>query len=567
MSWITDATSLGDLFKRNCAKYGEKIAYLVPGKGEHRPVTYAEALDEVFRYARALDALGLGKGDTVALVCETCFEWAITDWAAQTLGVLLVPIYPTLPADQAQYIAQDCGAKLVVAQDDKQAAKFPDLRTVLLKSELLTHDSGMTKEDWDAKTAAVSETDIATVIYTSGTTGQPKGAMLTHKGFIALSDSIHDTYAIGESDSFLSFLPLSHVFERYAGHVLPVAVGATVAYAGSLASLSNDLLKVRPTIMCAVPRFFENLRMRILDGVEKQPPLRRSIFRWGLSQGIKKAQGKAAPFYWLTDKLVGAKVRERTGGRIRFFVSGGAALAPQVSEFYIAMGLTILQGYGLTENTAATCLNLPEDNRPWTVGPAISCVELKLGPDGEILTRGPSNMVGYLGLPDATREAIDEDGWFHTGDIGEFEGRNLKITDRKKDILVLANGKNIAPQKIEAKLKESDYINEVVLFGDGLDHCVALVVPEFDRVKAWLQTQSVKEDDPTRIANLDQVKALIKSEVDKANKELADFEKVKKHALIGQAFSVETGELTPSLKVKRKFVREKFQDHVSALTK
>lgn len=319
--------------------------------------------------------------------------------------------------------------------------------------------------------------------------------------------------------------------------------------------------------MCAVPRFFENLRMRILDGVEKQPPLRRSIFRWGLSQGIKKAQGKAAPFYWLTDKLVGAKVRERTGGRIRFFVSGGAALAPQVSEFYIAMGLTILQGYGLTENTAATCLNLPEDNRPWTVGPAISCVELKLGPDGEILTRGPSNMVGYLGLPDATREAIDEDGWFHTGDIGEFEGRNLKITDRKKDILVLANGKNIAPQKIEAKLKESDYINEVVLFGDGLDHCVALVVPEFDRVKAWLQTQSVKEDDPTRIANLDQVKALIKSEVDKANKELADFEKVKKHALIGQAFSVETGELTPSLKVKRKFVREKFQDHVSALTK
>lgn len=567
MSWISDAKSLGDLFKRNCGRYQSKTAYLVPGKGGHRAVTYAEALEETYRYARALDDFGLSKGDSVALVCETCFEWALTDWAAQTLGLVLVPIYPTLPADQAQYIARDCGAKLIVAQDEKQAAKFPDQQTVLLKNGLLEHDSGMTREQWDARTALVADGDIATIIYTSGTTGQPKGAMLTHKGFIALSDSIHTTYAIGEEDSFLSFLPLSHVFERYAGHVLPISVGATVAYAGSLASLANDLQHVKPTIMCAVPRFFENLRMRIIDGVEKQPPIKRAIFKWGLSQGVRRAQGKPAPFYWLTDKLVGAKVRERTGGRIRFFVSGGAALAPQVSEFYIAMGLTILQGYGLTENTAATSLNLPEDNKPWTVGPPISCVEIKLGPDGEILTRGPSNMVGYLGLPDATREAIDEEGWFHTGDIGEFEGKNLKITDRKKDILVLANGKNIAPQKIEAKLKESEYVNEVVLFGDGMEHCVALVVPEFDRLKAWLASQSIKEDDPARIASLEQVKALIKGEIDKANKELADFERVKKHALIGSAFSVESGELTPSLKVKRKFVREKYQDHVAALTK
>lgn len=562
---IKEAESLGDLFKRNCAQYATKVAYWKPAKGGHQSLTYAEALEEVYLYARALDTFGLRKGETVALVCETCIEWAFTDWAAQTLGLVLVPIYPTLPADQAQYIANDCGATLVVVQDDKQAAKFPNHRTVLLKSELLTLDSGLTREEWDERTRAVKRTEIATIIYTSGTTGQPKGAMLTHAGFIDLSDGIKDSHGIGEGDTFLSFLPMSHVFERYAGHILPIAVGATIAYAGSLASLSSDLQAIKPTIMCAVPRFFENLRVRIIDGVEKQSPMKQKMFRWALDQGTKRARGKTAPFYWLTDMLVGSKIRERTGGKIRFFVSGGAALAPQVSEFYIAFGLTVLQGYGLTENTAATCLNLPQDNRPWTVGPPLPGVEVKLAPDGEILTRGTANFLGYLHLPEATAEAIDAEGWFHTGDIGEFEGTCLKITDRKKDILVLANGKNVAPQKIEAKLKESEQINEAVVFGDGMDHCVALIVPEFERLKAWLSGRDVTETDPAKMIELEAVKSLIKSEIDQANKTLADFEKVKKHGLIGSAFSVETGELTPSLKVKRKFVKEKFAAQLDAL--
>ena len=564
-SWISEASSLGDLFHRNCGKYADKVVYRKPTKGGYVDLTYSQAHDEAFKYAKALLGLGLLKGDTVALVSESCMEWALTDWAAQTLGLILVPIYPTLPADQAMYIAQDCGAKLIIAQDDKQAAKFSGLSVVLLKDGLLNHTSDISLEEWKMVSKGIDRKDVATVIYTSGTTGQPKGAMLTHAGFLDLSATITEVFRIGSTDTFLSFLPMAHVFERYAGHILPVAVGATVAYAGSLASLANDMLQVKPTVMCAVPRFFENLRVRITDNMLKQSPFKQKLFHWALDQGTKKARGQFAPFFVLADALVGKKIRERTGGHMRFFVSGGAALAPQVSEFYIAFGLTILQGYGLTENTAASCLNRPEDNRPWTVGPPIPGVEVKLASDGEILTRGTANMVGYLHLPDATAEAIDSEGWFHTGDIGVFEGENLKITDRKKDILVLANGKNVAPQKIEAKLKESDFINEAVVFGDGMEHCVALVVPEFDRVKSWLAAQGHPESDPHAIVQSEQAKGLIKGEIDKANKELADFERVKKHGFIDTPFSVETGELTPSLKVRRKFVREKYAEQVEAL--
>lgn len=567
MSFIAEATSLGDMFHKNCKRFEAKLAYIRSAKGQPETLTYGEAHREVHRYAKALDAFGIGRGERVALVCETCLEWALTDWACQTLGIVLVPIYPTLPPDQAQYIAKDCQAKLVIAQDETQAAKFPGFEVVLLKAKdgLLSHDSGLSEEDWLARTSQVARGDLSTIIYTSGTTGQPKGAMLTHSGFIDLSDAVHDTYGIGEQDTFLSFLPLAHVFERYAGHSLPIAVGATVVYAGSIASIASDLVEFHPTIMCAVPRFFENMRQRVLDGVEKQPALRQKLFHRAMSQGLKHYNRSFAPLYFLTDKLVGSKVRERTGGRIRFFVSGGAALAPKVSDFFNAFGLTILQGYGLTETTAATCLNLPEDNRPWTVGPPIPSVEVKIAPDGEILIRGSSVMLGYYNLPEATAEAIDSEGWFHSGDIGEFEGTKLKITDRKKDILVLGNGKNIAPQKIEARLKESEFVNEAVLFGDGMEHCIALIVPEFDRVKSWLASNGQQVVEPEQIVQLEQVKALIKAEIDKTNKSLADFERVKKHALVGTIFSVEGGELTPSMKVKRKFVREKYSTLVDGM--
>lgn len=573
---IKDSTSLGDMFRRTVKAYGTKVALMIPGgKGEYSELTYNQMFEQVFLYARALDGLGLKRGDRISLMAESCSEWALTDWAAQTLGIITIPIYPTLPPDQAQYIAKDSQSRLAVTLDKRLSDKLSDLSefpTYCLRpgpgepSLLAQADkSKLSKEEWNRRIDAIALDDFATFIYTSGTTGNPKGAMLTHRNFVSLCVAILDTLPIDNRDTFLSFLPLSHVFERFAGHVLPVGVGATIGYAGSLASLASDMQKVRPTVMLCVPRFLESTRAKVIEGVEKMPPLRQKLFHWTLSQGAKRARGEFAPFAGILDKLVGAKIRDKMGGRINLLVSGGAALAPHVSEFYLAFRFNILQGYGLTETTAATCVNPPADNRPWTVGPAIRGVELEIAGDGEILIRGDSVMKGYYNLPEETAKAIDSEGWFHTGDIGEIENGYLKITDRKKDLLVLGNGKNVAPQPIENKLKESEYINEAVLLGDGQEYCSALIVPEFDRIKAFLKEQGINETDPEKMIAHDSVKALIKGEVDKANKTLADFERAKRHAMIPKPFTVDDGELTPSLKVRKKVVKEIYADIIKSM--
>ncbi|MBS1713606.1 MAG: long-chain fatty acid--CoA ligase [Armatimonadetes bacterium] len=562
-----DPSSLGDLFKLQCGRLAERPLFLVPDRRGVQTLTYREAFDEVYRYARAIHRFGLKPGERAVIASETCLEWALVDWACQTLGIVLVPVYPTLPPDQAQYIASDCGAKLVFAQDVRQSEKFEGVTTVTMGRELLSTEAELGVDEWNALTASVKPDDTATVIYTSGTTGQPKGAVLTHRGFLDLCAAIKGPYGIGEGDLFLSFLPLSHVFERFAGHVLPVGVGAAVAHAGSVVTLAADMLQVRPTIMCAVPRFFENLRHRVIENAHKEEGLKRKVFDLAMDQAAKKARNRPCPWFWLTDALVGKKIRERTGGRLRFFVSGGAALPAPVADFFVGFGLPILQGYGLTETTAATCLNLPSDNRPWTVGPPIPGVEVKLADDGEILIRGTAVMTGYWGLEEATREAIDPEGWFHSGDIGEFEDGKLKITDRKKDILVLANGKNIAPQKLEALLAELPLVGEAVLFGDGMDHVSAMLVPDFDKVAHWAKENGHPEMDPEASVAFEPLKEHFKSEVQKLNKTLADFEKVKRHVLVPAVFSVESGELTPSLKVKRRFVKEKYKSYVEDLLK
>jgi len=328
------------------------------------------------------------------------------------------------------------------------------------------------------------------------------------------------------------------------------------------------MVTTQPTIILCVPRFLEATRDKIVDAANKYPTLRKKLFFWALDQGVKRAKGQFAPFSGILDKLVGKRVRERMGGRIRFMVSGGAALPPHVAEFYMAFRLNILQGYGLTETTAASCVNHPDPkrNKYWTVGEPLPGVEAKIAQDGEILIRGPSVMLGYYNLPEQTAEAIDPEGWFHTGDIGEYEGKNIKITDRKKDLLILANGKNVAPQQIENKLKESEFIQEAVLFGDGSEYVFGLVIPNIERVRKKLGETS--EDLPKsdeELAKLDSVRSLIREEVTKVNKTLADFEKVKKHEVISATFSVESGELTPSLKVKRKVVRERFAEELSRM--
>ncbi len=564
--FIADSKSLGDLFLRTCGQFASNTAMVYPDGKSHQSLTYAQLINDVASQASALESLGLKKGDRVCIIGETCREWAIVDWACQCLGLISVPIYPTLPPDQTQYIVRNSGALVVVCSSAVQVEKVKFLEGVkAITWDKLWSPSPFAVSDLALRAAQVDKNDTATIIYTSGTTGSPKGVELTHGNFISLSACIQEGFPVDEKDRFFVFLPLAHVFARYAGHVLPVAIGASVVYAGSVATIATDLVKTHPTVVLCVPRFLESVKSRIMDGVEKSPPSRQRLFHWTLSQGVARYRKKFAPLAGLLDKIVGSKLREKVGGSVRFFVSGGAALPPAVNEFYNAFRLIVIQGYGLTETTAATCINRPWDNRAHTVGPPFAVVELKIASDGEILQRGASVMKGYYNLPEDTANAIDKDGWFHSGDIGELEDGHLKITDRKKDLLVLGNGKNIAPLHIEGLLKQSEYIAEAVLFGDGMEYCCALVLPDFDRVKTWLSSVGVTESNPQKIVLRDDVRELIKKEISNANANLADFEKVKKHCLLSVTFSVEGGELTPSLKVKRRVVKEKFSAEIESM--
>ena len=538
---------------------------LAPKKEGFEEITYRDLYARVQRFATIIRNLGLAKGDRLVILSENCVEWALTDWACQTLGIIVVPIYPTLPADQAQYIVQDCGAKVAVVGDASQAKKLADMAgvavRVLLGPDSLAEEAGKAEPmDLDATIDSVQLDDIATIIYTSGTTGLPKGAMLAHRGFLTLFSVIPIQLPVDENDRFLCFLPMSHVFERTDGQYLPISFGGSIAFSKSLMPLANDIVRAQPTVMLVVPRFLESTMDKILDGLKKQPPIRQKLFKFGLSQGKKRFHGQFAPWFWLTDRLVGQKIRNRLGGRLRFFAAGGAALPAHVAEFFGAFRLVILQGYGLTETYSGVCVNHPDRNRYDTVGEVFPGVELKIADDGEILFKGDARMVGYWNLPEETAQAIDSEGWFHTGDIGEYDGRYLKITDRKKDLLVLGNGKNVAPQPIENKLRSSPFIQEAVVLGDGMEYCVALVVPNTDAVKGKLGVA-----DLGKASENPDVKSLIKSEIDAINKTMANFEMVKKHAILDQAFTIESGELTPTLKVKRKVVKERYADRIQAM--
>ncbi len=560
-----EAKSLAHALTLTAGKFGDRPALMLPIKEGFQTVTYAEFLKKVQGYSQALQSLGVAKGDKVVIQSENCGEWMYFDYACSSLGAIVVAIYPTLPADQTQYIVTDCGAKIAFAGSKDHLAKMTPLDSVKVlpltgegSLDAMASESSVDNAEWNARLEQVHPEDIYTFIYTSGTTGHPKGAILDHRAFLTVTKHAVPYLDLSEQDLFFSFLPFSHVFERVVIHLV-VGTGIGFAINNNLARLAPDIPKVRPTAMTAVPRFLESFRERVLDNVAKQKPIRQKLFHLALAQGVAKAQGRPAPLYPVLDKLVGAKIRERLGGRFRFFVAGGAALPKHVAEFYLGLGINVLQGYGLTETSGGSCVNHPTRNRYETVGEPIG-VEMKIAEDGEILFRGPTVMRGYYNLPEETAQAIDADGWFHTGDIGEMDGKQLRITDRKKDLIVLGNGKNVAPQPLENKIKESKFINEAVVLGDGMDHCIALIVPNADAVRAELslpEHQSLQGNEDAR--------KLIKREIDAANKTFAHFEMIKKFAVIDAVFSIETGELTPTLKVKRKVIKERYAREIEEL--
>ena len=527
------------------------------------------------------------KGDRVALLSENRPEWAITDLATLAGGGVTVPMFSTLTSAQVEYIVRDSGAKILCVSSERQLQKIKDwdanvptsLQHIVIFDELQddsvrTFDQvcelGQQVENGDQAyqqaSDAVEPDDLASIIYTSGTTGDPKGAMLTHSNFMSNVGAATGVVTITPDDIFLSFLPLSHVFERMGGHYLPLSSGATIAYAESLFTIRQDMQDVRPTIMMSVPRLYEGMHERILRSVKEGSPTKQKIFHWSVGVGSKVSQAiqqkkKPSPILSLkasvANKLVFEKLKAVTGGRLRFFVSGGAPLSKAIAEFFHAAGILILEGYGLTETSPVICVNRPDQWKFGTVGPMVPGIEMKIAEDGEILSRGPHIMQGYFNKPSDTAEAIDPDGWFHTGDIGEVDEEGfLTITDRKKNILVLSNGKNVAPQPIENQLKQSPYISEIMLLGDQRSTVSALIVPSFDELKEFAAEQQLEAEDIPALLQTQEVQRLIRSEINQYSADFADFERVRRFTLVAEEFSEKSGEMTPTLKLKRSVVME-----------
>jgi long-chain acyl-CoA synthetase len=586
------------MLRQTVSRHPHKAVILYKEGGEYRPITYAEMEERVRRLALGLMELGIEPGTRVALLSENRPEWAIADLAILSIGAVNVPLYSTLPPPQVEYIVGNAGAQVLIVSNSKQLDKalevcerLSDLKWIIAMDPPDEPPEGVLslsdvdarggaaaggREEFQRRADAVRPGDLATIIYTSGTTGAPKGAMLTHDNFMSNAQSVAKLVHIEPYDLFLSFLPLSHVFERMAGQYLPLYVGATVAYAESVFTVQTNMVEVKPTVMASVPRLYESLHSRIEDGIAKQPEKRRKMAEWAIRIGkeynVRRFRGERVPLltsllYRIADRLVLAPLRERvTGGQLRFFISGGAPLPVATAEFVTALGLQILEGYGLTETSPVISVNLPHRTKLGMVGPPIAGVEVRIAADGEILSRGPHIMQGYYNMPEATAQAIDPEGWFHTGDIGVLDEENyLKITDRKKDILVLANGKNVAPQPIEAKLKASPYIANSVLFGDRQPQVVALIIPDFDHLKAWAREQKIEEREIEELVKRPEVKKLYRAEIDRLTADLADFEKIRRFTLLTRDFSQDQDELTPTLKVKRRVVAEHYAADIQAM--
>ena len=589
--------TLNELFFGSLDRFGTRPVVLRAKRGgAWRDIGYTEVTDTVRCLAAGLRELGVAAGSNVAILSENRPEWAFVDFACLTARCADVPIYPTLPAGQISYILRDSGAVAIFVSSKAQLEKIlsirqpdvtPALRHIIAMDDDATGPGVMPFADlvargraalakyprWREEALEASPDDLATLIYTSGTTGDPKGVMLTHGNLTSNVIGGLQYLDLRTEDSCLSFLPLSHVFERMAGHYCMWQSGAVITYAQSVDTVSADLVEVRPTVVLSVPRLYEKIYAKVVEGAAASP-LKKRIFEWCRAAGEAWAElvlaGQPVPFALgvkkaLADKLVFSKLVARTGGRLRYFVSGGAPLSAEIAKFFFAAGLPIFEGYGLTETSPVITVNSRTHVKLGAVGRPIPGVEVTIAADGEILTRGPHVMKGYYNKPQATAEAIDAAGWFHTGDIGLIDGDGfLRITDRKKDIIVTAGGKNIAPQPIEGRVKTNKFVLNAVMIGDKRKFPILLVVPNLDALREWAASEGrTYPDDAALVASRESVEK-IEREVKKSLRDLAQFEMPKKVVLIQNDFSIESGELTPTLKVKRRVVEKNYTAAIEA---
>ena len=571
------APTIGELWRRGASAGFTRPAFLVRDESGWRPVGWDEAAERVSALANGFLSAGIRKGDKVALLCRTRVEWTLADYALATIGAVLIPVYPTSSPAEIEYILRDSEAKVLISEDEEQLVKTRGVEADLPALELVLGidipGSGGTLGEIEAAgapyavehpdavahaAADVGPDDVLTFLYTSGTTGNPKGCVLSQHNYAMMVDSVVQVENLfRDDDTVLLFLPLAHNFARLI-QFLGAALGFTLAYCPDVRGVSAALMEVKPTLFPSVPRVYEKVFATVKVTAAESSPAKRRIADWAFAVGEKKVRGGTGPLLALqaalADKLVLGKVRARMGGRMRYAVSGGAPLAPEIAEFFAACGVTILEGYGMTECTTAATMNRPGANRIRTVGPALPGIELKIGDLGEILIRGETVFGGYYRNPQATADSLMEDGWLRTGDIGTIDADGyLTITDRLKDIIITAGGKNVSPQVIENSLKASPYVSQALVVGYNRPYIVALLTVDKDEVASLGAPDSPE------------VRAALQRTVEEVNATLGRVEQIKRFALLPRDFSVDEGEITPTLKLKRRICIEHFQAEVEQL--
>ncbi len=538
----------------------------------------------------ALEALGVQKGDRIGIISENRPEWTVADLAILSLGAIVVPVYPSSSPADLSYFVENADVKVFFVSSLEQLHRTstalldnPRIKRIILFDDAgyqhpkvtLFHDflkSAVRSQDLEKKAALVSNEEYATIIYTSGTTGNPKGVVLTHSNFVQNYLGARERIRLSDKDVALSFLPLNHVFERMAGYYFMAFHGASIWYAESMQTVAEDMGIVKPTVAAAVPRFYEKVYSGMLEKVAKVSPLQKKIFSWAVSVARKrytlKMSGKCSLGYRLqraiADKIVFSKVREKLGGRLRFFISGGAPLPRELAEFFYGAGILILEGYGLTETAPVIAVNTEDEFRFGSVGKPLGNAKVKIAEDGEILTQGPCVMPGYYKNPEATAECI-KNGWFHTGDVGELDAEGyLRITDRKKDIIATSGGKKVSPQNIEGLLQGDPLFSQVVVVGDKRNYLTALIVPNRSELSAKAAELGLSEPLDKLLKN-PEICSWAQERLKSRIAHLAPYEQIKYFRFLPEELTVAGGELTPTMKVKRKVVMEKFRQVIEEM--
>jgi long-chain acyl-CoA synthetase len=592
---VREPSTIVEVFERAMRVHARADLLNYKRGGAWRSVSSEDFLRRVRHVALGLQALGLGRGDRAGILSESSPEWVTVDVGCQFAGVINVPVYPTLAPQQVCYILDDSGARLLFVQNSAALERVREAvggcrglsNVVVMEGE--AKGGALTLEELEARGAeleaarpglleevsgAISPEDLATIIYTSGTTGEPKGVMLTHSNVVSNLIGTSERLAFTPEDVVLSVLPLSHVFERGAMYMY-LHHGAKVYFAESIEKVGENLREVRPTLVVAVPRLYEKIYARIKEKAAEGGKAKTAILMWA----VRVARRWASRTVWkkpvpawlalehkLASRIVFSKWRDGVGGRIRLFLAGGAALPEELGLIFYGAGLPIVQGYGLTETSPVITVNGPVDNRIGTVGRPIRHVEVRIAEDGEIESRGPNVMRGYYNKPDATREVFTADGWFKTGDIGTLDAEGyLRITDRKKELFKTSGGKYVAPQPIEQRIKRSRFVNQVVLIGNGRKFAAALIVPDWEMLRSYAQHKGLDCKTPSEFCRTPRVIDLFQRQVDSVTEDLSRFERVKRVALLERELTVEGGELTPTLKVKRRIVDEKYKHIIDRL--